>query len=142
MVRWKQICSLPEKPLPDSWIWSDTETKVFYTDGTTFFGNLPSASIAFWSIVVDTALSDAHRLHQVQQFQMHGQFPQTLVALQSGRVHGRQSVERAELLAIIGCLKLAARLHLVSDSSYGLGILEQVLAGKPIYDFQRVPILT
>lgn len=92
----------------------------FFTDGSCQFPDKPAGRFASFSIVLDTALSDQERQHQVERYLTTGRMPTTLTAVAKGRVPGRQDIHRAELLAIVLICESEHTACIHSDSQVAL----------------------
>eukprot|EP00438_Fugacium_kawagutii_P022909 Skav224171 [mRNA] locus=scaffold2007:382978:386172:+ [translate_table: standard] len=97
----------------------------FYTDGSAAFPHL-GGQIAAWAIVLDRCNTDAQREHVVAQLEDWNSHPSTLVPVQISLVSGTQTINRAELQALlqIAISTDAADIH--SDSSWAIGCFEEI----------------
>ena len=71
-----------------------------YTDGSCQHPQSVEASFASYAIIADLATSDEQRREQAIRYQSSGLEPDTLITIATGRLPGRQSIHRAETLAI------------------------------------------
>eukprot|EP00438_Fugacium_kawagutii_P006740 Skav219152 [mRNA] locus=scaffold1574:837152:838471:+ [translate_table: standard] len=76
---------------------------------------------------MDTAVDDLSRRQQADRFRATGCPPETLKRIQAGLTNGAQSVDRAELKAVVVALRIAFHVHFISDSAYVLHLLEMIL---------------
>ena len=125
----------------------------FFTDGSCHRPSQPMFRYAAYSIVLDSAVSDFEREHEVQQFHLTGNLPSTLHLLAQAGCTGEQSVNRAELFAIVRIVETFPFAVIFSDSSYAqqaflkaLHFLPQQFHGLPNLDLllrlRRVPWLS
>eukprot|EP00438_Fugacium_kawagutii_P029797 Skav231465 [mRNA] locus=scaffold1100:61137:62328:- [translate_table: standard] len=109
----------------------------FYTDGSAFSSEKVHSCQSYWALVWDECEDDSERAQQAERFLAQQKKPTTLKTIHKGTVQGKQSIDRAEITAINVALNMAEQVHIFSDSSYALGILQKILAGTPVGFFQR-----
>ena len=125
-TKWWQQCSL-EVGIPLQSLTRDSNNSNLcsvYTDGSCWFGSVPEAGIASWTVVVDTAENNEQRIETAASWCKSQSWPSTFKPLHSGGIVGRQSNDRAELYAIIIAVSIIQNIRIFSDSLYALGILE------------------
>eukprot|EP00438_Fugacium_kawagutii_P015206 Skav221105 [mRNA] locus=scaffold693:340472:345676:- [translate_table: standard] len=93
-------------------------TPVFFTDGSSAFQSSTTRRFCSFSVILDLCCSDAQRRVQADRFLSTGQLPTTLTPAAVGRLKGRQSIERAELFAILWILQRTEAACIHSDSAY------------------------
>ena len=128
-TKWWQQCSL-EVGIPfHNLVRDPTSNKALsvYTDGSCWFGSVPEAGIAAWTVIVDLAETDEQRVEAAVSWHKGAPWPVTLKPLHSGGIVGRQSNDRAELYAIIVAISLIQKIRVFSDSQYALGLLDIIL---------------
>lgn len=98
---------------------SELDLVTFYTDGSAAFPTL-GGHIAAWAIVIDRNTTDEQRVHTVRSMKDKRQTPDTLIPVQIAMVAGSQTINRAELQAIVQILLSANRGVIVSDSEWAI----------------------
>eukprot|EP00438_Fugacium_kawagutii_P030139 Skav208655 [mRNA] locus=scaffold3489:130348:135513:+ [translate_table: standard] len=73
----------------------------FYTDGSLMFPSQPTSRYGAYSIVMDTCLSDDERRDAVTVYRSTRMIPASLQKIAVARLTGRQTIYRAELLAVV-----------------------------------------
>eukprot|EP00438_Fugacium_kawagutii_P011427 Skav235900 [mRNA] locus=scaffold256:91544:93643:+ [translate_table: standard] len=101
------------------------DVPTFYTDGSAAFPQL-GGQIAAWSIVLDLCTCDSQREHVVTQMVDWNQHPTTLVPVQISLVSGTQTINRAELQAILQIAISTDAAYIFSDSSWAIGCFEEI----------------
>ena len=109
----RQRCSVSDDPIQ------------FYTDGSCFHPENPTTRYASYAIIMDTCSSDQERLIQIAQFEVTGRMPSTLVLAAAARVHGEQTINRAELMAVSEIVKQIPQAVIFSDSAYTCSAVEE-----------------
>ena len=129
-------------PPPVSLILSFSLNKcVMYTDGTCANNDCPAARHAAFAIVLDCS-PDSGSQAQLLYWQAEQRVPPNFHVVHQGLVPGRQSIDRAELLALLHVCKYAQALpdltfEAVTDSQYALEAvqswdLDRVRQGQPL----------
>ena len=93
--------SLPEILPMDIDGTSIVDNRVFYTDGSCTFPNIPFGRLAGFAIIVDVAENDEARCKEAEKSNGVNLFPATLKPLSAGLQFGEQTINRAELTAVI-----------------------------------------
>ena len=93
-------------------------TPIFFSDGSCFESKIPGYGLASWAIVVCKA-------HKAEDLEVIGGLSNNLglafssfLTLATSRCHGDQSIDRAELAAIVALHEKWPKSHLVTDSAY------------------------
>ena len=81
-----------------------------FTDGSCRHPTYPEAAHAGYAVVMDTSLSDASVPSLLATWQRTGQPPNELRVVHQGLVPGFQSINRAEVCAVIQAIRIARRL--------------------------------
>jgi ribonuclease HI len=97
-----------------------TSVPCFYTDGSCPFPKLPGGSLAAWSVVWDSFDNDCDRSHVASLVKFGSDIPESFVPLQASLVNGPQTVNRAELTAIIQIIRSVDCAIIFSDSEWGI----------------------
>ena len=100
--------------------------RIFYTDGSCTFPNIPHGRLAGFAIVVDVAEGDIMRCAEAFRSDGVTQYPETLKPLCAGLQFGEQTINRSELTAIIQIIRSTDSAIIVTDSSYTLNVFSQV----------------
>ena len=96
-----------------------------FTDGSCRHPTYPEAAHAGYAVVLDTSLSDASVPSLLATWQRTGQPPNELRVVHQGLVPGVQSINRAEVCAVIQAIRIARRLgatavEIWTDSAFAL----------------------
>lgn len=123
---------LREWKLPPAFQFEDFEGKlqkmpVFYTDGSCPFPKLPGSGLASWSVVWDSLDDDFERRHVAKLVRDRDILPETLIPIQASLVFGPQTVNRAELTAIIQVIRSVDAAVIYSDSAWAITAFERVI---------------
>ena len=93
-------------------------TPIFFSDGSCFESKIPGHGLAAWAIVVCKA-------HNKEDHEMIGRQSNNLelafssfLTLATSRSHGDQTIDRAELAAVVALHEQWTQSHLVTDSAY------------------------
>ena len=112
-----------------------------YTDGTCANPTQPLARHAAWSLVLDSTCSLEDRELAASYWKATSQIPPCMQVQSRGLVPGKQTINRAELLAAIQAVRLGSLLdstpvHVHTDSAYVVRVLSQFAAGMqaPLMD--------
>eukprot|EP00438_Fugacium_kawagutii_P013143 Skav233647 [mRNA] locus=scaffold2779:724481:727663:- [translate_table: standard] len=97
---------------------SQLTTPVFFTDGSCAFPASASLRFASFSVILDVSTSDSERCEQVRRFRTTGASPTTFLPFVTARLPGRQSINRAELMAVVWLCQHVDQAIIYSDSSY------------------------
>lgn len=98
---------------------AETQEVHIFTDGSCQNPSSITTRFASYAIVADISTAPQSRRSGSDQFLVSGRLPDTLVPIAAERVHGRQNIHRAELLAITLATALPKfRLH--TDSQVAL----------------------
>ena len=105
-----------------------------YTDGTCAFPGLPHARHAAWGLVLNFASTPQQQDLAATFWRHTGCVPPCFQVRGQGLVPGKQTVNRAELLAALQVVRLGHLLgqiptHIHTDSAYVVRILSQFSAG-------------
>ena len=98
---------MPEPEIPDEMVQQLQHlvtrgfTPTFYTDGSCVHPASVFTRHAAFAIVVDSALSNVERCFQARKYVDTGLMPSTLHTLVMARLPGTQTIQRAELFAIV-----------------------------------------
>ena len=118
---------------------------VFYTDGscTVAAGHLERH--AAWAIVVDKCHLDESRVHFMQEWHRNGfVLPNSFQVCQSGHVPGKQTINRAELFALLMIAEGVQSAEIYSDSQYAVSKFQQILEqpdARRYFDSKNMDIL-
>ena len=117
---------MPEPVFPQDLLtklrsWNDMGfPPVFYTDGSRLNPSSVFSRHAAFAIVVDTALYDHERVFQATKYVNTGLTPTTLHTLTTARLPGTQTIQRAELYAIVILCELFKDCCVYTDSQVAL----------------------
>eukprot|EP00438_Fugacium_kawagutii_P036561 Skav212103 [mRNA] locus=scaffold686:94847:97138:- [translate_table: standard] len=103
-----------------------SQTPTFYTDGSSIFPTLPGGCLAAFSIILDTARDDHERIAAVQRFRTSHVKPECLEPIQIALACGAQTINRAELSAMIQIVRSCDAAFIYSDSAWAIGVFEAV----------------
>eukprot|EP00435_Cladocopium_sp_Y103_P030284 s469_g7.t1 len=98
----------------------------FYTDGSCPFPQLHGSGLCTWSVVWDSLDNDLERSRVASLVRNCEVIPETLIPIQASLVHGPQTVNRAELTAIIQIVKSVDAAVIHSDSSWAIAACNSV----------------
>eukprot|EP00435_Cladocopium_sp_Y103_P056487 s619_g19.t1 len=104
----------------------DQQMPVFYTDGSCPFPKLPGGGLCSWSIVWDSLDNDCERRQVASLVKDQDIIPESLIPIQASLAFGPQSVNRAELTAIIQVIRSVVCGRIFSDSAWAIGAFERV----------------
>eukprot|EP00438_Fugacium_kawagutii_P033515 Skav222490 [mRNA] locus=scaffold1835:167452:172077:- [translate_table: standard] len=96
-----------------------------FTDGSCVAPSYPSTRYAAYACVVDLSPDDAARQAQVQQWCATGKPLECFQTFAMGRTCGEQTINRAELSALIVCGDLGEHVHLHTDSAYAISTVQK-----------------
>lgn len=99
----------------------------FFTDGSCMFPHVPAIRYATFGIICDIAPCDADRCVSADRYLATRLLPDTLVPLTTGRLQGRQTINRAELQAVVWIYERFPHAVVTTDSSYAKGWVERML---------------
>eukprot|EP00438_Fugacium_kawagutii_P034914 Skav206375 [mRNA] locus=scaffold834:215804:217156:+ [translate_table: standard] len=97
-----------------------------FTDGSCSNPSHPTTRHAAYACVLDLCPDDAARQQQVQRWCSTGQPFDCFQTIAVGRVHGEQTINRAELSALIVVGDLGDHVHLHTDSAYAKGVVGNI----------------
>lgn len=117
------------RPVPKaSFNFTTSESKTFFTDGSATVADLEVDREAAWAIVEDLCQLDLTREVMIQHyFQQKWQIPPTFKTLQVGMVHGPQTINRAELTAILVIIDGCDKPTIYTDSSYAIHLVLEII---------------
>eukprot|EP00438_Fugacium_kawagutii_P019200 Skav226197 [mRNA] locus=scaffold2208:94017:97105:- [translate_table: standard] len=96
-----------------------------YTDGS-MDSMHDGVTCAAFSVITLHGFNDITLRQWTDDFRKHGQVPPFEVAY-SAKVPGRQTINRAEFLAIVKAITLSTNIEIITDSSYSRDLILQVL---------------
>jgi len=102
------------------------QVPTFYTDGSCPFPQLADRSLCTWSVVRDSLDDDVERSHIASLVKDRGIIPESLVPIQASLVQGPQTVNRAELTAILQIVRSVECAVIHSDSAWAISAFESV----------------
>lgn len=102
-----------------------SEGRTFFTDGSCIFPHLPCARMAGFSVVVDLAESHQDRINAVHMVS-EGSPPSLLQPVCAGLQCGEQTINRAELSALIQVTLSVHAATIFTDSSYACNVYKEV----------------
>ena len=113
--------NMPETPIPLEVVQQLTDhvgdaPLILYTDGSCQHPQSVETSFAAYAVIADLATSDEQRREQAIRYQTAGLEPETLVNIATGRLPRRQSIHRAETLAITLVCESFSRCQVFVDS--------------------------
>eukprot|EP00438_Fugacium_kawagutii_P012851 Skav225689 [mRNA] locus=scaffold2526:48397:52710:+ [translate_table: standard] len=97
----------------------------FYTDGSAAFPTL-GGQLAAWAIVIDLCHSDEQRAKVVLDMTHVHMTPTTLHPVQISLVSGAQTINRAELQAILQIIRSTDAANIFTDSAWAMDVLDEV----------------
>eukprot|EP00438_Fugacium_kawagutii_P018143 Skav231606 [mRNA] locus=scaffold232:492039:496256:+ [translate_table: standard] len=100
-------------------------TPTFYTDGSAAFPAL-GGQLAAWAIVLDLCHSDDQRRQSVAALSDMKLTPPTLHPIQISLAAGAQTINRAELQAILQIVRATEAANIFTDSAWAMNIFEEV----------------
>ncbi|CAE7631403.1 unnamed protein product, partial [Symbiodinium sp. CCMP2456] len=108
----------------------------FFTDGSCRYPTFPDASFAGFAVLLDTSPSDDCIPALLAKWRSSGTPPREFRILHQGLVPGVQSINRAELCAIIQALRLAVQMQATeceiwSDSAFAIREVARTRNGLP-----------
>ncbi|CAE7237381.1 unnamed protein product [Symbiodinium sp. CCMP2592] len=134
---------LPE-PVVNFAVWPQLRRRNFlrlYTDGSCRHSGVSLAHHAGFAVVLDTSADDAVALEQLQQWREKTVVPTAFTVIVQGLVPGHQTINRAELCAVLQAIRAAwtggfVDLEIWTDSQYVLQLWQAGSAspGDPNYD--------
>ena len=93
-------------------------TPIFFSDGSCFESATPGYSIAAWSLIVCKA-HDENECNLIGELSSNlGLAFSSFLTLATSRSHGDQTIDRAELSAVVALHERFTSSHLVTDSAY------------------------
>eukprot|EP00438_Fugacium_kawagutii_P007434 Skav210443 [mRNA] locus=scaffold1297:139065:141077:- [translate_table: standard] len=110
----------------------DNRTPVFFTDGSSIFPELPGGHLAAFSIVWDATTGDEERITCARAFRALKVWPEQLVPIQIALTPGAQTINRAELAAILQIARSCPTAIIYSDSAWAIEVFEAVRR-TPVY---------
>lgn len=102
------------------------QVPTFYTDGSCPFPQLADRSLCTWSVVWDSLDDDVERSHIASLVKDRDIIPKSLVPIQASLVQGPQTVNRAELTAILQIVRSVECAVIHSDSAWAISAFESV----------------
>lgn len=104
----------------------------FFTDSSAIFPDLPGGNLAAFSILWDSSLNDQERIVVAQIFRCSKVSPVQLIPMQVALTCGDQTINRAELSAIIQIVRSCAGAFIYSDSAWAIDVFGAVRE-TPVY---------
>ena len=101
----------------------------FFTDGSCAHPSHPSSRFSGFSVVMDLAEDDAHRIVLADKYLIDGILPTTFTQVACGKTSWEQNIGRAELQALLTLVEAIPSCIVFTDSSYALGIMQKVQQG-------------
>lgn len=92
----------------------------FYSDGSCFNPQLPVASLASWGLILSLDVSEGDRNFALQHCHTIEDVKSHFLVVATDRCHGQQSIDRAELQAILYVHERYRQSIVVTDSQYAL----------------------
>ena len=120
--------------------WPDAKDRGFlrlFTDGSCTNPDLPLASRASFAVILDTTSSDVEVPGLLNEWRQTKLAPAQLTVICQGLVPGQQSINRAEVCAVIQALRAAAssgcrHIEIWTDSQYMVNCWSAVAEGRTI----------
>ena len=97
----------------------------FFTDGSCTFPHIPCARMAGFSVIVDLAECNSDRIFAVNNLD-NEMFPHSLQPVCAGLQCGEQTINRAELSALIMIVLSVQTATIFTDSSYACNVFKEV----------------
>eukprot|EP00438_Fugacium_kawagutii_P007357 Skav218570 [mRNA] locus=scaffold2610:188616:191990:- [translate_table: standard] len=117
---------LPTPFLLHEFGWTLDQVPEFYTDGSSIFPELPGGQLAAFSIILDSTTGDIERIQCARAFRELKVWPQQLIPVQVALTPGAQTINRAELCAIIQIIRSCRAAVIYSDSAWAIEVFEAV----------------
>lgn len=103
-----------------------TWTPTFYTDGSCAFPTIPGGGVAAFSVVVDILPPNSFQEDVALMLKDTGKLPDTLKPILIAQTPGLQSINRAELGAIICVIQSVDMAIIYSDSAWAIQAVQDV----------------
>ena len=99
----------------------------FYSDGSCFNPNIPVASLAAWGLILSLDTSEGERVRAQQTCISVEAVTNHFLVVATARCHGTQSIDRAELQAMVFLHETYRETRLVTDSQYAIDSWKRIL---------------
>eukprot|EP00438_Fugacium_kawagutii_P026492 Skav202803 [mRNA] locus=scaffold326:882725:884593:- [translate_table: standard] len=117
--------TLPEPFVPLPVDNHDGGRLIFFTDGSCIFPE-QGGRMSSWSVIQDCCGDDDRRILLARMFRLNGTTPTTLVPVQVGMTTGPQTINRAELTAMIQIVSSSDEADIYSDSQWAIDAFSAV----------------
>ncbi len=124
------LCKLPLPPvieLSQDLPFDVPSVPVCYTDGSCINPHLAPARLSSYAIVISCHSQPVDMATEADSFWQSDELPGSLVPWQVGLVPGEQTINRAELLAIIQCVRTFDAAYVLTDSLYAFHLVLEVI---------------
>ena len=98
----------------------------FYSDGSCLNPDLPVASLAAWGLILSLDTNEVDKERAVKTCTSIGAVTQHFLVVATARCHGTQSIDRAELQAMVFLHERFRKTKLVTDSQYTIDCWKRV----------------
>ncbi len=116
-----EVRTVIQQQLDQGWI------PIFYSDGSCFNPATPAASLAAWGLVLSLDTSTSSRQQALTNCNTLGAVSNHFIVVATARCHGEQSIDRAELQAMVFLHECYQRTKLFTDSQYAIDCWKRVL---------------
>eukprot|EP00438_Fugacium_kawagutii_P026378 Skav206099 [mRNA] locus=scaffold2150:368384:371515:- [translate_table: standard] len=111
----------------------------FFTDGSSFSQDHPSARHRSYSVVADLAVHDDRRREMAQMCTLQSGPPPTFQVIALGRLRGRQQIPRAEFAAVLCVMAHFAQAVIFTDSAAVIAIVKRWRRNPVLLDWALHP---
>ena len=118
---------------------AETDLVCVYTDGSAIYPKVPQVTDCAFAVVRRSTLAPDVLRRAVHSARLSGNAPNAFELVGTGKLQGRQSINRAELAACVIAIGTFQNISLVCDSAFALGVLNKLLDGVPAHKWANLP---